>query len=289
MTSIPKVSRLTEFSLMMVLGAIWGGSFLFMRMASKEFGPIALIQFRVFVASLFLSSVVLVQGRGRELLSHPVRMSIVGLSGSAVPFTLFAFGTLTLSAGLASVLNATSPFFGALIAVFYFREPLSRAKWLGLMVAFSGVCLLVSDKLQIQGGVLAVVACLIAALCYGISAHYSKKKLGDLSPLVVAAGSQIASTLWMLPLSIWFLPTETPSWQSWIAAATLGVVCTGVALVIYFYLIRAIEATRAMTIAYLIPLFGILWGAIFLHETLTYPAMAGGGFVLLGLYWFNRR
>lgn len=274
---------------MMVLGAIWGGSFLFMRMASKEFGPIALIQFRVFVASLFLSSVVILQGRGRELLRHPVRMSIVGLSGSAVPFTLFAFGTLTLSAGLASVLNATSPFFGALISVFYFREPLSRAKWLGLMVAFSGVCLLVSDKLQIQGGVLAVVACLIAALCYGISAHYSKKKLSDLSPIVVAAGSQVASTVWMLPVSIWFLPTETPSWQSWIAAATLGVVCTGVALVIYFYLIRAIEATRAMTIAYLIPLFGILWGAIFLHETLTYPAMAGGGFVLLGLYWFNRR
>jgi drug/metabolite transporter (DMT)-like permease len=273
---------------MIVLGAIWGGSFLFMRMASKEFGPIALIQFRVIVASLFLSSVVIAQGRGRELFRFPLRMSIVGLSGSAIPFTLFAFGTLTLSAGLASVLNATSPFFGALIAVFYFREPLTRAKWLGLLVAFSGVYLLVSDKLQISGGTLAIAACLFAAFCYGISAHYSKRKLSDMSPIAVAAGSQIASSIWMLPVSLWYLPNEVPSMSSWIAAITLGVVCTGVALVIYFYLIQAVDATRAMTIAYLIPLFGILWGAIFLGETLTYMAFLGGCFVLLGLYLFNK-
>lgn len=285
----PKISRLTEFLLMIVLGAIWGGSFLFMRIASKEFGPIALIQFRVLVASLFLSCVVIAQGRGRELFRFPLRMSIVGLSGSAVPFTLFAFGTLTLSAGLASVLNATSPFFGALIAVFYFREPLNRTKWLGLLVAFSGVYLLVSDKLQISGGTLAIAACLFAAFCYGVSAHYSKRKLADLSPIAVAAGSQIASSVWMLPVSLWYLPSEVPSLQSWMAAITLGVVCTGVALVIYFYLIQAVDATRAMTIAYLIPLFGILWGAIFLGETLTYLAFLGGCFVLLGLYLFNKR
>jgi drug/metabolite transporter (DMT)-like permease len=284
----PKISRLTEFALMLVLGAIWGGSFLFMRMASKEFGPIALIQFRVIVASLFLSSVVIAQGRGRELFRYPVRMSIVGLSGSAIPFTLFAFGTLTLSAGLASVLNATSPFFGALIAVFYFREPLTRAKWTGLLVAFSGVYLLVSDKLQISGGTLAIAACLFAAFCYGVSAHYSKRKLGDMSPIAVAAGSQIASSIWMLPVSLWYLPSEVPSMPSWIAAITLGVVCTGVALVIYFYLIQAVDATRAMTLAYLIPLFGILWGGIFLGETLTYMAFLGGCFVLLGLYLFNK-
>jgi drug/metabolite transporter (DMT)-like permease len=284
----PKISRLTEFTLMLVLGAIWGGSFLFMRMASKEFGPIALIQFRVIVASLFLSSVVIAQGRGRELFRYPVRMSIVGLSGSAIPFTLFAFGTLTLSAGLASVLNATSPFFGALIAVFYFREPLTRAKWIGLLIAFSGVYLLVSDKLQISGGTLAIAACLFAAFCYGVSAHYSKRKLGDMSPIAVAAGSQIASSIWMLPVSLWYLPSDVPSMPSWIAAITLGVVCTGVALVIYFYLIQAVDATRAMTIAYLIPLFGILWGGIFLGETLTYIAFLGGCFVLLGLYLFNK-
>lgn len=284
----PKINRLTEALLMIVLGAIWGGSFLFMRVASKEFGPIALIQFRVIVASLFLSTVVIAQGRGRELFRHPLQMSIVGLSGSAIPFTLFAFGTLTLSAGLASVLNATSPFFGALIAVFYFREPLSRAKWLGLVVAFSGVYLLVSDKLQIQGGTVAIAACLFAAFCYGVSAHYSKRKLSELSPIAVAAGSQIASSIWMLPVSIWYLPSETPSTPSWIAAITLGVVCTGVALVIYFYLIQAVDATRVMTIAYLIPLFGILWGGIFLGETLTYLAFLGGCFVLLGLYLFNK-
>jgi len=285
----PTISRLREYLLMMILGAIWGGSFLFMRIASQDFGPIALIQFRVLVASLVLSTVVIAQGRGRELWKFPVRMSIVGLTGSAIPFTLFAFGTLTLSAGLASVINATSPFFGALITVFYFREQLSRAKWLGLFVAFSGVFLLVSDKLQINGGLISIAACLLAAFCYGVSAHYSKRKLGDMSPLVVAAGSQIASCLWMLPISVWYLPSETPSVQSWMAASILGVVCTGVALVMYFYLIRAIEATRAMTIAYLIPLFGILWGAIFLGETLTYLAFMGGCFVLLGLYLFNKR
>ena len=283
------LSRLNEYALMMILGAIWGASFLFMRVASQDFGPVALIQFRVLVASLFLSSVVIAQGRGGELLKFPARMSIVGLTGSAIPFTLFAFGTLTLSAGMASVINATSPFFGALITVLYFREPLSRLKWLGLFIAFSGVFLLVSDKFQIQGGLISIAACLLAAFCYGASAHYSKRKLGDISPLVVAAGSQIASSVWMLPISVWYLPSEIPSTQSWAAATTLGVLCTGIALIIYFYLIRAIEATRAMTIAYLIPLFGILWGAIFLSESLTYLAYLGGCFVLLGLYLFNKR
>jgi drug/metabolite transporter (DMT)-like permease len=109
-----------------------------------------------------------------------------------------------------------------------------------------------------------------------------------MSPIAVAAGSQIASSIWMLPVSLWYLPSDVPSMPSWIAAITLGVVCTGVALVIYFYLIQAVDATRAMTIAYLIPLFGILWGGIFLGETLTYIAFLGGCFVLLGLYLFNK-
>jgi drug/metabolite transporter (DMT)-like permease len=280
--------RYNHMGLMLVLGAIWGASFLFMRVASPEFGPIALIQFRVLVASCFLLGCVFFQGAAKELLSAPGRMLIVGLLGSAIPFTLFAFGTLTLSAGLSSVLNATTPFFGAFIAMVLLGESISPIKWLGLLVGFSGVCALVWDKLQVQGGAVAISACLLAAFLYAVAAHYSKRKLGHLPPMVVATGSQIMASLWMIPVTIWFLPSKLPSVKSWLAALSLGVLCTGVALAIYFTMLKSIEATRIMTIAYLIPLFGILWGVVFLNESLTVSTGVGGCLVFGGLYLFNR-
>jgi drug/metabolite transporter (DMT)-like permease len=274
---------------MVLLGAIWGASFLFMRVAAPEFGPIALIHVRVLVASVFLVSIVFAQRRMHELFRNPIKLSIVALSGSAIPFSLFAYGTLTLSAGLSSVLNATVPFFGALIAMAFFREPIPASKWLGLCIAFLGVCALAWDKIHIKGGVWAISACLLAAVCYGFSAHYSKRSLGHMPPLVVAAGSQLMSSLWMLPVTVWFIPQTMPSLKGWSSAIALGVLCTGVALAIYFHLLSLTEATRVMTVAYLIPLFGIFWGMVFLGESLTISSALGGALVLLGLFLFNRR
>lgn len=264
-------TRPIETAQMLLLGAIWGASFLFMRMGASEFGPFALIQIRLGVASAVLLTLAVAQGKARDLLREPWKMAVVGLTNSAIPFTLFAFATLTLSAGIASVLNATAPLFGALIAVVVLRQPLTPLKWFGLIIGFAGVCVLLSSKLHLSGSAVSVVACLVAAFLYGVAAHFSKRQLSHVSPIVVAASSQTIAAIVLLPFSWLTWPAVTPSLSSWLAAIALGVLCTGVALAIYFQLLQSIGATRAMSIAYLVPLFGILWGVLFLGETLTLP------------------
>lgn len=286
--------RLTEIALMLLLGAIWGGSFLFMRMAVPDFGAIPLIQVRVGVAAVFLATIVLFQGNLRQLAEQPFKMMIVGLLNSAIPYTLFAFGTKTLTAGFASILNAMSPFFGAILAVLIYHEKMSAMKWLGMLMGFGGVLVLVigdgaaadfSLGSNLRGGsILGVVACMSASLMYAIAAHFTKRHLAGTNPMVIATSCQIAATLAMLPITPFYWPTESPDLASWLAALALGVVCTGAALGIYFHLIHKIGATRSISVAYLIPLFGVLWGVLFLDETLQVSVVLGGGLILLGLY-----
>jgi drug/metabolite transporter (DMT)-like permease len=268
---------------MLLLGAIWGASFLFMRVASPEFGPTGLIFVRLVIASLLLGSIVAIQGRTKELFQNPVQMIILGLTSSAIPFSLFAYATLSLSAGFASVLNATAPFFGALIGVLVLRDSLTRQQWIGLLIGFVGVCILVWDKLDWRGSAVSVAACLVAAFLYGFSAHFSKRKLSHVHPVVVATSSQIAASLAMIPIAWMTWPSQVPSTTSWLAALMLGGLCTGIALAIYFPLLHSIGPTRTMTIAYLIPMFGVMWGAWFLKESISASILAGGSLILSGL------
>lgn len=284
MNTQPKAQlRVDQIGGMVALGAIWGASFLFMRVASPEFGPIPLIFVRLAVASLLLFVWVASQGRVRALLESPLKMSVLGLTNAAIPFTLFAFATLQLSAGFASVLNAMAPFFGALIGVFVLKDSLSRRQWIGMALGFAGVCALVWDKLEFRGSLLSVLACLVAAFLYGVAAHFTKRQLSHVEPIIIATSSQIAASLWILPLAWWFMPTAMPSTTSWGAALMLGGLCTGVAFAIYFPLLHTIGATRTMTIAYLIPMFGVVWGALFLGEWITPSILVGGMLILSGL------
>ena len=273
---------------MLLLGAIWGASFLFMRIAVKEFGPIALIEVRVAFGGLFLLLVALVQGKQRDLLRAPLHMSFVGATNSALPYTLFAYGLQLLSAGFGSVINATAPFFGALVGVIFLKESLTTTKWFGLAVAFFGVCLLAVSNHKLEGSTLGLVACLVAAFSYGIAAHYTRRKLAGVSALAIAASSQLAAALMLLPLSILYWPERMPGVGSWLAAAALGILCTGAALLIYFQLLAKIGATRAISVGYLIPLFGVLWGWLFLSEPITLSIVLGGMLILGGLYLFTR-
>lgn len=273
---------------MILLGAIWGGSFLFMRIAVKEFGPIALIQVRVAVGAAFLMMIVAWQGKLRLILQSPWKMLFVGLFNSAIPYTLFALGTKLLSSGFASILNATAPFFGALIALAVFRERLQLVKWFGLAVGFFGVVVLVLGSSELEGSVLGVFVCLLAAFCYSIAAHFTKRKLGGIDPMITATGCQLTAALSMIPFAIMEWPTESPSTKSWLAVLALGIVCTGAALAIYFHLIQIIGATRSISVAYLIPLFGVLWGCIFLGEQLSISLLVGGALILGGLFFVSR-
>lgn len=268
---------------LVLLGAIWGSSFLFMRVAAPEFGPLALIAVRVAVAAVFLTAVLAWRGQAAGLRGNMRELTLIGTINSAVPFSLFAFATLSLSAGFSSVLNATAPLFAAAVGLLWLRERLSLRQNLGLALGFAGVVVLVSSKLSLAGDRLAVLAGLAAAVCYGIAAHYTKRRLARLKPLAIAAGSQIGASLVLLPFAVLTWPEAAPSTRSIVYAIVLGVVCTGLAYVLYFRLLERIGTARSMTVTYLVPLFGMLWGFLFLGEPVTLRMLLGGGVVLAGV------
>lgn len=273
-----------QLSELLLLAAIWGGSFLFMRVAVPEFGPIALIAVRVAVAAVFLGGLLAIRGQLAALRSNVKHMLIVGALNSALPFTLYAYATLSVTAGFAAVLNATAPLFGALVAYFWLREALPLSRIIGLLVGFCGVLILVWSKISFKdgGSGWAVVAGLVAALSYGIVIHYTKRYMAKAEPLVVACGSQITATILLLPLAIWKWPAVLPGTSSWLSVIALGMLCTGIAYILYFRLLNAVGASKTIAVTYLIPAFGILWGSLFLHEQLTTNMLTGGAVIMLG-------
>lgn len=269
---------------LVLLAILWGGSFLFMRMAAPEFGPVALVEIRVGVAAVFLAGVLMWRGGLRSMLHAAVPLTVLGAINSALPFTLFAYATLYITAGTAAVINASAPLFGALVAYLWLRDRLSPARVLGLIVGFCGVLVLVWDKISFseEGTAWAMVAGLGASLAYGIAANYTKGKLGGVQPLVTATGSQIAAAVLLLPLSVIYWPSAAPSILSWFAAVALGVICTGVAYILYFRLISRVGPAKAITVTYLVPVFGMLWGLVFLREAITLSMLVACAVILLG-------
>lgn len=270
---------------LILLAAVWGASFLFMRIAVPEFGTYALVELRAAIGALFLLGILLWQGGIREMIKEALPLFIVGIFGSALPFVLFAWGMLTITAGTASVVNATAPLFAALIGYVWLRDKLRPVQSVGLAIGFAGVLLLLWDKvaLNVEGAALATLACLAAALSYGIAVNYTKIKLTGVSPVVNAAGSQLAAALLLLPLSIGYWPDEPVSARSWYSAVALGILCTGLAFILYFRLIARIGPARAISVTYLIPVFGIFWGVIFLDETVSTGMLAACSVIFLGI------
>ncbi len=284
----PAPVRPLDIALMFLLGAIWGASFLFMRIAVKEFGPVPLIEVRVLFGGVFLLIVAVARGKQRELLQSPLKMAFVGATNSALPYTMFAWGLKLLSAGVGSVINATAPFFGALLGVFFLGEHLTSRKWVGLAIGFLGVLVLAASNHKLEGSLLGIIACLLAALLYSIAAHFTRRQLQGVSALAIATSSQLSAAILLAPLAIVYWPAQTPGMSSWLAAAALGILCTGAALLIYFDLLHNIGATRAISTGYLIPLFGVLWGWLFLSETITPWILLGAACILAGLFVFTR-
>jgi len=270
---------------LILLGAIWGASFLFMRIAVPEFGTYALVELRVGIGALFLLAVLFWQGGVGQMMQLALPLVVVGIFGSALPFVLFAWGTLTITAGTAAVVNATAPLFAALVGYIWLRDKLRTMQSIGLAIGFLGVLLLLWDKvgLDVEGALVATVACLGAALSYGIAVNYTKKNLSGIPPIVNAAGSQLAAALVLLPLSIGYWPEEPVSARSWYSAIALGVLCTGFAFILYFRLIARVGPARAISVTYLIPVFGIFWGVIFLDETISKGMLAACAVIFVGI------
>jgi len=273
---------------LVALAAIWGASFLFLRVAVPEFGPVTLTALRVAGAALCLLPLVFLRRHGTALRQHWKPIALVGLVNSALPFVLFSIAALALNAGLSAIFNATAPLWGAVVAWLWLGDRLTASRVAGLALGFVGVVALAWDKASFKPGehgvsaALAIAACLGATLCYGFGANYTKKHLTGVPPLAVAAGSQAAAAAVLAVPAWWLAPPAMPGATAWASLLALAVVCTGVAYLLYFRLIAHLGAPRAITVTYLIPLFAVVWGALFLGEALTLSMAVGGAIVLAG-------
>lgn len=271
---------------LLLLAALWGVSFLFMRLGAVEFGPVALSALRVAGATLLLLPLLAARRQGGALRAHWKPIAVVGVMNSALPFALFSLAALAINAGLSSIVNATAPLWGALVAWLWFGDRPARGRLLGLAVGFAGVTGLAWDKASFEAGdhgvstAMAIGACMMATLCYGFAANYTKRTLTGVAPLAVATGSQAFAALALALPAWWLWPAALPGGKAWLSLGALAILCTGFAYILYFRLIARLGATRAITVTFLIPLFGVLWGALFLGEAIT-PAMLGGGVVIL--------
>lgn len=267
-----------------LLAALWGGSFLFMRYAVPDFGVVPLIWLRVALASICLLPLLLLKRQFGALRRQAGALTVMSLFNSGLPFLLIAWATLSITAGLASIMNAMTPVFTALIGALWLGDRLDGRRGLGLLLGLAGVALLAADKADFRpgGSGWAIVAMLLATACYGFAANHTRRYLQGVPALVNATGTQLVSALVLLPPALWSWPERMPGLGPWLATLVLGVACSALAYLLFFRLIARVGASRAVTVTFLVPVFGTLWGALFLGEPVTASMLAGGAVVLLG-------
>lgn len=273
---------------LVLLAALWGASFLFMRIAAPAFGALPLAELRVAIAAAFLLPLLVARGDLGALRANALPAGLIGVVNSALPFTLYAYATLSISAGFASILNATVPIWTAAIGALWLRQRIGARQRLGLLLGVLGVLALVWGKVDLRPGssqwsvTLAVAAALAATFAYGVSGHLARRWQAGVAPLVTATGSQVGAAIFLAGPAAWLWPAQPPPAMPWLAALLLGVACTGVAYLLYFRLIARTGAVNAASVTFLIPLFGTLWGALFLDEQVTLQMLFGGAVVLAG-------
>jgi len=273
---------------LVALAALWGGSFLFMRLGAAQFGPVALVFLRVAGASLLLLPMAAWNGDAAALRRHWRPIFVVGIVNTALPFLFFSLAALVLNAGLSAIFNATAPLWGATIAWFWLHDRPTPTRTLGLAIGFAGVLGLGLANASFRPGAqgispaMGIAACMAATLLYGFAANYTKQRLAGVPPLAVAAGSQLSATCVVVLPAIWLWPEVTPGASAWAGAAVLAIACTGLAYLLYFRLIAHVGPANAIAVTFLIPAFGVLWGAVFLAETPTVVMIGGCAVILLG-------
>ncbi|MEO7323857.1 MAG: EamA family transporter [Dokdonella sp.] len=273
-----RVDWLTPLELL-ALGAIWGGSFLFMRVAAPHFGPFALVEVRIVLGALILLPF-LWQARARLTRAHAARFAIIGALNSAIPFSLFAWGAERAPAGVGAIANSLTVLFTVLVAFALYREHIGKRRSLAMVAGFVGVVVLMSGKTAGDNVAAAALAGTAASFCYGFAANFTKRWLADLPPLAAVAGTLGSAAVMMAPFAIATWPTTPVPQTSWLSAVALGVVCTGIAYAFFFRLIQRVGAARATTCTYLIPLFGVAWGWLLLDETPTVTMLIAGTLIL---------
>ena len=271
-----------------ILGAIWGGSFLFMRVAATEFGPLPLVEARLALGALVLLPFL---WRARAHFTPQLWLRIAGIAAvnSVIPFALFAWGAERAPAGIGAISNAMTVMFTALVAYLFYGEHIGTRRLGGLAAGFIGVAILASGK---TGGASVWPAALAgtgAALLYGIGINLVRRYLTGLPSAAVAAANLLTGSLILAPFALYTWPQHPISARAWVSALLLGVLCTGIAFVYYYRLIARVGAARTSTVTYLIPLFGVIWAWLLLDEPLTGTMAVAGALILAGVALSQQR
>ncbi len=281
--------KLLDLLTLVVLAAVWGSSYLFIRVAVPAFGPAALVGGRVALGALLLGGFTVAFRRRVELRPIAGRLLMLALLNAAVPFVLISAAELHITASFAAVLNSTTPLFAAVFAVPWMNERFTPARTVGLFLGIAGVAVLVGwSPIPFTLPVaLAVVAMLAASAGYAAAGIYARVRLAGVPTYTLALGQQVGAVAWLaVPTLVW-APSAVPPRDAWLALLALGVICTALAYLLYFRLLERVGPTKVTTVTYLIPGFGILWGVVFLGEPLTGGMAAGLALVLVSMVLVN--
>ena len=278
---------------LLALAAIWGASFLFMRIIAPVIGTIPTAFFRVSIAAVGLLVILGLMRISWDFKGKLKTVMLLGMINSGIPATLYSVAAQVLPAGYSAIFNATTPLMGVLIGGLFFHEKLTAAKLGGVFLGLFGVGILtragpVAFDMDLLMGAL---ACLLATTCYGFAGFLARRWLdqaGGLDSRLSALGSMLGATLFLLPLFGYSVISQPPAswggWSVWLSLLGLGLGCTAFAYIIYFRLLSSVGPVKSMTTTFLIPLFGVLWGALFLDEPLSMAHIYGGVLIAVALW-----
>jgi len=274
-----------DLGALVLLGMLWGGSFLFIRVAVPVLGPFVLVELRVGLAALALVLYAVAVGRVPKLRGWWREFVIIGALNAALPFSLISAAEIELTASLAAILNSTTVLFTSLVAAAWMGERLTKGRVGGVILGIAGVAVLVGwDPVALNGPVLlSVGAMLCGSLCYGLGAVYTKRTFAGVPSLALAVGQQAAAATILLPLAAVSPPAEAPSLIVVLSVLGLALLSTAVAYLLYFYLISSVGPTKTSTVTFLVPVFGLLLGVLLLNEPVGAGTLAGLGIILLSV------
>jgi drug/metabolite transporter (DMT)-like permease len=267
-----------------VLALLWGSAYLFIRAAVPEFGPVPLIALRLGISALVLLPLLLARGGLKALRGGSRALLLQGTLFSALPFVLLAWASLSMTAGLTAILNATAPLFAALVAHFWLAERIGRWRALGLAIGFGGVLVLFWGGVSFRAGGTgwALLAMLASSMLWGIGGHFTRVKLGGMSPVAISVGTLAVSAVVLAPFAAVTWPATPPSTRAWLEVLFLGVASSGFGFLLYYRLVRNVGAVRATSVTFLNPPVALVAGALYLGEPITLQMIGGAAVILAG-------
>jgi len=268
---------------LILLGAIWGSAFIFIKIAAPEFGAVALVQARLVIASLIFIPVLLRKKYINLLKPIWKHSMLLAVTNNAIPFTMFSLASFGSDSNMLAILNATTAFNTMIIAYFWLNEDVSLKQLCGLILGFIGVVILVNPDSS-STSIISAIFCLMGAACYSFSTVFIQKNSAKTNKLVLIGWSIIFSAFLMIPATLFYLPSQIPSYNAFLSVIWLGGMSTGLAFLGYVRLIEKIGAVKTSTVAYFLPIFGIIWGNLFLDEIITTSVIFGCATILIGVF-----